>query len=194
MVQKSKILGECYLIFVTVGTTNFKFNRLFNSIERALINLKLKTKLVVQIGKSAYKWKYRNVISKSFFTPRTMNYYFSKADRIITHGGPSSLFLISQKAKVMPLVICRLRKYKEHTDDHQKYFVTFLKKKSPTRLKKYFNDNEFIYKPILDYIKHKPDFNHLNDFLFSKSNKNLLIRRLHEYINSLECTSRIMRP
>lgn len=184
MVSKSKVLGKSSLIFVTVGTTGFKFNRLFYCIEKALLSLKLKPRLIVQTGPCNYRWTYKNIQINHYLSPKKLSLYYSKADRIILHGGFGSLFLLSKKAKIMPLVIARLKKYKEHVNDHQKDFLTFLKKKSPQRLKKYFIDSKFINGHIVNYIKNQPQKNSVNTLIFSENNKKFLIRRLRRYINS----------
>ena len=183
MVSKSKILGESSLIFVTVGSTDFKFNRLFYYIETALLSLKSKAQLVVQAGPTDYKWKYKNITIRKYLSPKKMSFYYSKADRIIIHGGFGSLFLLSGKAKIMPLVIPRLKKYKEQVNNHQKDFLTFLKKKSPQNLKKFFVDTELINKPILDYVKNQPQKNYIDTLIFSKNNKKMFIKQLRRYIN-----------
>jgi|SRR3989344_4655713 len=186
MVPKSKLLGKPSLIFVTVGSTNFKFDRLFFFIEKTLLSLKSNTKLIVQTGPSDYKWTYKNIKIKKYLLPYEISLFYSKADRIIIHGGFGSLFLLSKNAKVMPLILPRLRKYREHVNNHQKNFLTFLKNKSPKKLKKYFVDSEFIEKPILKYIKHIPQKNYIDVLIFSENNKKQLLEQLEQYINFIK--------
>lgn len=185
MVQKSKILGKSSIIFVTIGTTNFKFDRLFKTIDKVLTDLNFKSKLIVQVGESDYKWHYKNITVHKYISPILMNRYLLKADRIITHGGFGSLFLISKKAKIMPLVIPRLKKFGEHIDNHQRDFVNFIRKKFPSNLKRYFVIEELIEKQILDYLTKKPAVNYLKKN-FSERNKNLIFKKLSFYIENID--------
>lgn len=163
MVSKSKILGQSSVIFISTGTTKFPFLRL-------LFYLK-------GLNKNQYK------ILDDFMPPNQFVDSIKKADKIIIHGGPATLFLVVKYARFLPLVIPRLTKYKEHIDNHQFFFTKYLRKKLPNNLKKYFAIDEKIDDVIYNYLKEKNKINNLNKFLFLNKDENKLVKNLDLYIN-----------
>lgn len=157
MVSKSKILGKSALIFVTVGSTNFPFDRLFIAIDKALEELKSEAKLVVQMGCSSYKWKYKNVQFYAYLRPKEMEVLFSKADRIIAHGGPGTLFSLTNKSKNMPLVVARQRKYGEHVNDHQVEYVHYVRSLMPLQYKSFFIVDQDLSNNIKKFVTRNTD-------------------------------------
>lgn len=118
------------MIFVTVGTTMFPFNRLLQAVDEVMRKQAEKERLVVQSGTSKYKFRYpyTNIFPELSFDK--MIYYFKKARVIITHGGPATIFLALKYGKNKPLVVPRSKKLGEHVDDHQIFFAKYLEKKS----------------------------------------------------------------
>ncbi len=163
MVSKSKILGQSSLILISVGTTKFPFLRL-------LFYLK-------GLNKNQYK------ILDDFMPPNQFVDSIKKADKIIIHGGPVTIFLAVKYARFLPLVIPRLAKYKEHIDNHQFFFTKYLRKKLPDNLKKYFVTEEKIDGAIDNYLKEKNRINNLSKYLFLNKNKVALVKNLEEFIN-----------
>lgn len=185
MVSKGKILGKSSLIFVTIGTTNFQFERLFLAVDRIVTTTNRKLYLIVQTGNSYYKWQYDNLVLKSYITPKELISYIKKAERIITHAGSSTLYLIAKYAKNTPLVIARQSKYQEIVDAHQVMFIKFLKKKLPAGIRKFFVEKEDVEEEIKNYITNKPTQNKLFQYLFYGNNKDNLINQLDNFITSL---------
>ena len=75
-------------IFVTVGSTNFKFDSLFTSLDRALIKNKNNYSIEAQVGRSDYKWIYKRVKIYDYIDLGDMISQIKSADKIISHAGP----------------------------------------------------------------------------------------------------------
>lgn len=114
---------ECYLwgvdilILVCVGASEYKFDRLLKIIDELCDEQILEGKqIIAQIGNTDFKpknYKSFNLIGRDEFQN-----YMEKADLIITHAGTGSVIpLLKLEKKV--IVFPRLKKYKEHLDNHQ---------------------------------------------------------------------------
>ena len=111
------------MIFVTIGTQKQNFNRLFNYVNQ----IKCNEEIIVQKGNSKYKFN-NKIKTYDYLSYDEMDYYFNKARIIITHAGAGTIFrALSMNKKV--IVVPRLKKYKEHINDHQLHFSSYLKKK-----------------------------------------------------------------
>ena len=163
MVSKSKILGQHPLILISTGSTKFVFSRLSSVLNK--------------IDKNTYE-----IINK-FLSPNQFITSIKKADKIIVHGGPGTIFLVAKHAKFMPLIIPRLTKYREHVDDHQLFFIKYLKSKLPDNLKQYLVTEEKIVHIIEHYLKLKSVPNNLNKYIFLNKNGNKLEMNLEKYID-----------
>ncbi|MBV6736457.1 glycosyltransferase [Priestia megaterium] len=115
------------MIFVTVGTHEQPFNRLLVAIDKYAETRNLpKDSIVVQKGYSDYEPQ--NTTSEKMYSLEQMEYFYEKADIIITHGGPGSMFPGWMLGK--PIVaVPRQAKFKEHVDNHQVEFCEFMEKK-----------------------------------------------------------------
>lgn len=107
------------MIFVTVGTHEQAFDRLLECVDQLKESGSIKEDVVVQTGYSNYhpvccSWE-------PFFTYEEMEQYIEEAHIVITHGGPSSIFMCLERGKV-PVVVPRQAKYREHVNDHQVSF------------------------------------------------------------------------
>jgi len=147
------------MIFVTVGTT--KFDELIKEMDK--IAPALKEKVVIQIGRSAYKPK-----NCEYFDFKTdLSRYFKDADIIISHGGAGTTFevlglnkklisientnvldshqwdLLSQLAKDKHLIWCKnISKIKEYIKLAKKF-----------KYKKYVPPKCTIDKEIVEFLK-----------------------------------------
>lgn len=105
-----------------VGTQNLYFYRLLDAIFLAKKNGCLDgNKLVIQAGVNFNK--YKDKLSEDVFIFDYIDYnsiesYILDADYVITHAGVGSILSSIQKNKKV-IVVPRLKKYKEHNDDHQ---------------------------------------------------------------------------
>ncbi len=163
MVSKGKILGQSSLVLISIGSTKFPFFRIESSVNK--------------LDGNKYK------IIKDFLSPNQFLTLIKKADKIIIHGGPATILLAVKHFKFMPLVIPRLAKYKEHVNNHQLFFVKYLRNKLPNNLKKYFVINEKIDGIINKYLTEENKTNKLNKFLFIANDKSKLLKNLDLYIN-----------
>lgn len=104
------------MIFVTLGSQKFQFNRLLKEIDRLLEEGKITDGVFAQIGYSDYKPK--NYEYKEFLDREEFNKIMSKCDKVITHGGTGAIIgAVKNKKKV--IAIPRLSKFGEHVDNHQ---------------------------------------------------------------------------
>lgn len=115
------------MIFVTVGTSKYPFNRLLRKIDELIENDKIKDKVIAQIGYSTYQPKKFSYFS--FTTQEKILELNKKANLIISHGGVGSIILALRFKKTI-IVVPRLKKFGEHIDDHQLQIAkAFAKKK-----------------------------------------------------------------
>lgn len=115
------------MIFLTVGTTKFPFDRLLKAIDEVMIKLNSGEELIVQKGTGDYKFEYPRAKIFKEIPFNKMISYMKKARVIITHGGPATIFLALKYGQNRPLVIPRSKKFGEHVDDHELLFAGFLK-------------------------------------------------------------------
>ena len=104
------------MIFVTLGSQKFQFDRLLLKLDELIENGIIKDEMVAQIGASTYKPKhfaYVNFMDRQEFAD-TMD----KCDVVITHGGPGVIIGAVKKGKKV-IAVPRLAKFGEHVDDHQ---------------------------------------------------------------------------
>lgn len=104
------------MIFITVGSQKFQFNRLLKEMDKLLGEKKITEEVFAQTGHSDYKpvnYNYKNFLDRDEFL-NLMN----KCDKVITHGGTGAIIgAVKQGKKV--IAVPRLAKYGEHVDDHQ---------------------------------------------------------------------------
>lgn len=157
------------MIFVTVGSQKFQFNRLLKKIDELIENNTINEEVFAQIGLSNYtpkNYKFVEFISQEEFKKN-----IEKAELIITHAGTGSI-INSIKAGKKVIGIPRLSKYGEHVDDHQIQLI-----------------NEF---KELNFIEAVYDINNLKDVVneiknkeFEKycSNTDVFINNIEEFIS-----------
>ena len=100
------------MIFITLGSQKFQFNRLLKAVDEIDVD----DDVFAQIGYSDYKpqhYKYKQFLDRDEFENM-----MSKADIVITHGGTGAIIEAVKKGKKV-IAVPRLKKYGEHVDDHQ---------------------------------------------------------------------------
>ncbi len=182
MVSKSKILGKSIIVFITVGSTNFQLDRVLSSIDQILVKEKHNYYVIAQIGKSEYKWQYKKIKIIDYLAPNKLISNIKQADKIISHGGPISIYQIAIYAKNMPLIVPRLAQFKEHVDNHQLHFAKFLQNKLPKEFKKCFVVDTDLNKSVSIYLKEEQQKNILKKYLFNNSTTRQLVKNLDAYI------------
>lgn len=108
------------MIFVTLGTQDKGFPRLLEAIDREIEKGNIKEKVVVQAGLTNYQSPNMEIFD--LITDEEFDNYIEKSDLIITHGGAGSILTAVKKNKKV-IAAARIKKYKEHTNDHQKQIV-----------------------------------------------------------------------
>lgn len=146
------------MVLVLVGTQKQDFSRIFKEIENCS-SLK-DEKIIAQSGYTKYESKKIECIP--FMKREELMKLIKKADYIICHGGVGTIFeSLYEKKKI--LAVPRLKKYKEHVNDHQievcsklqdeGYILYFMdgedfEKKfellKNTEFEEYKNDNKFL--------------------------------------------------
>lgn len=104
------------MIFITVGSQKFQFNRLLQKVDKLIETGVIDEEVFAQIGASDYRpvnYKYKDFLSQDEF-----NDYIKKSDLIVTHAGTGAI-VNAVKLEKKVIGIPRLKKYKEHVDDHQ---------------------------------------------------------------------------
>ena len=104
------------MIFVTVGSRNYPFDRLFEKLDDLYENGTLFEPMFAQTGTSAYKpkhYEYKDFISQEEFLNK-----INEADIVVSHGASGSIMKALNAGKKV-IAVTRLEKYNEHINDHQ---------------------------------------------------------------------------
>ena len=105
------------MIFVTVGTQKFQFNRLIHSIDKNINIGKISDTVFAQIGNSSYIPQ--NFSFQRFLSAEEYNEKMSQCDIVVSHSGVATIVKGIQLGKKV-IVVPRLKEYGEHVDDHQR--------------------------------------------------------------------------
>lgn len=112
------------MIFVTLGSQKFQFNRLLQEIDELVRRGIITEDLFAQTGYSDYvpcNYQYKNFLNRDEFSELEAG-----ADIVITHGGTGAIIGAVKKRKKV-IAVPRLVKYGEHVDDHQIQLVNQFK-------------------------------------------------------------------
>lgn len=112
------------MIFVTIGTQQQNFKRLFDYIN----DIKGNEEIIVQKGKSDYKFN-DGIKVFDYLSYDEMESYLKEARVVITHGGAGTIFKALKMNKKM-IVVPRLSVYREHINNHQLEFSYYLKEQN----------------------------------------------------------------
>ena len=102
------------MIFVTLGTQDKQFVRLLKAVE----GLDIDEEIIMQTGSTDFSTSKKNIKVYKYLSPEEFNKNMSEASQIITHAGVGTLVQGLKLNKKM-IVAPRLKKYKEHVNDHQ---------------------------------------------------------------------------
>ena len=104
------------MILVTLGTQDKDFSRLLKAVEKQIKNGVIKDKVVAQVGTTKYN---SDLIEMFDLIPvDKFDELMNECDILITHGGVGSILSGLKNNKVV-IAAARLKKYKEHVNDHQ---------------------------------------------------------------------------
>ena len=104
------------MIFVTVGSRNYPFDRLFKKIDELYEEGMITDTMFAQTGTSTYKpkhYEYKDFISQEEFLQKV-----EEADIVVSHGASGSIMKALNAGKKV-IAVTRLEKYGEHINDHQ---------------------------------------------------------------------------
>jgi len=104
------------LIFVTVGSRPYPFDRLFIELDKLCEDGIIKDDIFAQVGTSTYQpkhYKYKDFISQKEFLDKV-----KEANFVISHGASGSIMKALNAGKKV-IAVTRLEKYGEHINDHQ---------------------------------------------------------------------------
>ena len=104
------------MIFVTVGSRNYQFDRLFKKLDELYEKGTLSEEMFAQIGTSEYKPKHFQF--KDFITPEEFEDKIKAASIVVSHGASGSIMKALNAGKKV-IAVTRLEKYHEHINDHQ---------------------------------------------------------------------------
>ena len=157
------------MIFITLGSQKFQFNRLLKAVDEQVAEGKIEEEIFAQIGASDYKPK--NFNYKDFLDRDEFADWQSKCDIVITHGGTGAIIGAVKKGKKV-IAVPRRKKYGEHVDDHQIQLISQFKnlelicecrncddiwkaieKVKKTKYKSYTSNTDRIIESIEEFIK-----------------------------------------
>lgn len=104
------------MIFISLGTQDKEFPRLLENVEKLIDKKIINDEVVAQIGSTKYTSNKMNLMD---YIPRNdfLN-YIKESEFIITHGGVGTI-IDSLNLNKKVIAVPRLKKYKEHVNDHQ---------------------------------------------------------------------------
>ena len=111
------------MIFVTVGTQKFEFNRLLIKVDELIETGEIDEEVYAQTGACTYRPRHYEY--KTFMPKDIMNGWMEKADTIVTHAGTGVIMTAVRMGKKV-VAVPRRAEYGEHVDDHQYEIVRAL--------------------------------------------------------------------
>lgn len=108
------------MIFVALGTQDKDFSRLLKAIDNEIERGTIKEKVIVQAGYTKYESK--NMEMFDLIPTDEFNELIEKSSLVITHGGVGNILSAIKKGKPV-IAAARLKKFKEHTNDHQRQII-----------------------------------------------------------------------
>ena len=157
------------MIFVTVGSQKFQFNRLLKKIDELIENKVITDKVFAQIGVSDYKpVNYEYV---DFMTQEEFGKKIDECDLLITHAGTGVIVNAVKKGKKV-IATPRLAKYGEHVDDHQIQLIS------------QFEELNFI-EPLYELDELESKLKTIKEKEYKKyvSNTDTILKSIREFIN-----------
>lgn len=104
------------MILVTLGTQDKPFSRLLEAVQKQIDNGNIKDKVIVQAGLT--KFESNDMTIYNLIPYEKFDDLVKKCDILITHGGVASILNGIKNGKKV-IAAARLKKFGEHTNDHQ---------------------------------------------------------------------------
>lgn len=105
------------MILIILGTQDKKFTRLLKEVDRLITKNIIKEEVIVQAGYTS-DYKSNNMQIFDLLQKDKFDELVEKANLLITHGGVGTI-LTGLKNNKKIIAVPRLKKYKEHVNDHQ---------------------------------------------------------------------------
>ena len=156
------------MILVLLGTQDKPFLRLLKMVSKEIDKGNIKEKVVAQTGYTTFSNE--KITTFDFKSKDEIEKLIDKARIIITHAGVGTITECLEKGKKI-IVVPRLKKYLEHTNDHQmqitkefemkgyvialydnKRLSAALEKIKTFKPKRYESNSEYFKMKIKDYI------------------------------------------
>ncbi len=158
------------MILVTLGTQDKGFERLLKEIDKLIKKELITDKVIVQAGHTKYESKNMEIFD--FKSQKELDKLRKEADLIISHAGVGSI-LDSLKYGKKVIGVARLKKYGEHTNDHQLQI-----------LEKFSNDGYIIKAQSVDKLYDAIEKSKNFEVKKYKSNVNNMIKIIDNYISN----------
>lgn len=104
------------MIFVTVGSQKFQFNRLLMAVDNLVASGLAEDGAFAQTGACDYAPVYME--HEAFLDRERFRVCMDACDVVITHGGTGAIISAVKNGKKV-IAVPRLARYGEHVDDHQ---------------------------------------------------------------------------
>lgn len=104
------------MIFITLGSQKFQFDRLLKKVDDLVEQGIISDKIIAQIGASEYIPKHYEYVK--FMDREKFAETIDQCSVVITHGGTGVIIGAVKKGKKV-IAVPRLAQYGEHVDDHQ---------------------------------------------------------------------------
>lgn len=158
------------MIFITLGSQKFQFNRILKKVDELIEKDIIKKEVFAQIGYSDYRpinYKYEDFLDREKFSK-----LMKSSTLVITHGGTGAIITAVKTGKKV-IAVPRLAQYGEHVDDHQ---LQLLKQFDGMGIILPCYDIEELDKKIIEIERIK-----LNPYI---SNTQVILDDLEKYIES----------
>lgn len=159
------------MIFITLGSQKFQFDRLLKAVDELVENGVIKEEVFAQIGYSNYKplnYQYKQFLDREEFAKME-----AKSEIVITHGGTGAIIGAVKKGKKV-IAVPRLAKYGEHVDDHQLQLLKEFEKMQIIIACYEVEDLENAYRLV-----------HSKELKEYKSNQQRIIDNIEKYLKSI---------
>lgn len=158
------------MIFVTLGSQKFQFNRLLKKIDVLVKDGIITEEVFAQTGASYYNPQ--NYEYKAFLNRDEFASIMDKSSTVITHGGTGAIIGAVKKRKKV-IAVPRMAKYGEHVDDHQRQII------------EQFDDMNLIY-PCVDINELAVAIRdvHLHKYNTYQSNTQTIIASIDDYLTN----------
>ena len=156
------------MILILLGTQDKPFERILKAVSNEIKKGNIKEKVIAQVG--CTRFTDNKIEMFDFISKDEIESLIDKARIILTHGGVGIITECITKNKKV-IVVPRLKKYKEHTNDHQLQITKEFARKGYI-LPLYNTKN--LYKILCDSKKFKPNKYESNIYNFKNSIKNYI--------------------